>query len=332
MMISSSSWSSFIIGAIRQRPLLFNGITGGILCAISDALAQQYEHTSSSSANGNQREQQEQEQYNYYVQQAATKLDDDQESQSKQHQRQQLQQLHHSTPLDYKSVMSKAGTFFGGKLDHHDNNVAVIAQHDDDVALDQIDQQHQHQQQLQQLHHSITLLDTKRVMCAGLIGIFFGGIVYPQAYKVLDTIWKGSSFITLVKKSLFEIVTVGIFVNSMSMTSRGLILFQNDSKHYNLVLQHVVKELPTVTKNDLFVWLPYNMIAFSIIPVIIRPTTTALMEASWQCYISLRSHDYDNNDNDSNSSSSSAPPHNHRNDNNIVSKTASKREGGGCLC
>ena len=216
---------SSLIGAIRQRPLLFNGITGGVLCAGSDALAQQYEH---SSANR-----------------------------------------------------------------QRDDDVVVAVVHDD--VTDQIEQlsQSQHQEQQQQRQQRHCALDHKRVMSAGLIGIFFGGIVYPQAYRVLDTIWKGSSLTTLVKKSMFEIATVGIFVNSTSMTSRGV--FQND-KHYGLVLQHVMKELPTVTRNDVLVWLPYNMIAFSMIPAIIRPTTTAMMEASWQCYISLRSHDYSSAD------------------------------------
>jgi hypothetical protein len=38
---------------------------------------------------------------------------------------------------------------------------------------------------------------------------------------------------------------------------------------------HVVRELPIVTRNDVVVWLPYNLMAFSVIPPVLRPTTTA---------------------------------------------------------
>jgi hypothetical protein len=164
--------------------------------------------------------------------------------------------------------------------------------------------------------------DYHRVGCAGLIGMFFGGIVYPQAYALLDATWIGTSLTMLLKKSIFEIATVGIFVNSISMTSRGLLQQQKqqqqqqeqhqqqqspDNNHLTPnkqqpqphqhrtvqdVLEHVANELPTVTRNDILVWLPYNMIAFSMVPPMLRPTTTAMMEASWQTYISVRSHDY----------------------------------------
>lgn len=72
------------------------------------------------------------------------------------------------------------------------------------------------------------------------------------------------------------------------MISRG-ILVGRDTNH---VAQHALEELPNVTKNDFMVWLPYNLVAFSVIPIYVRPTTTAFMEASWQTYISNRSHDY----------------------------------------
>lgn len=115
-----------------------------------------------------------------------------------------------------------------------------------------------------------------------------GGVVYPGAYAQLDAIWKGTSMATAVKKSVLEIFTVGIFVNTLSMTCRGL--FRGD-RAPTQVAEHVVHELPTVTRNDVLVWLPYNLVAFSVIPTIVRPATTAIMEASWQGYISWRSHD-----------------------------------------
>ena len=100
--------------------------------------------------------------------------------------------------------------------------------------------------------------------------------------------WKGTHFSAVLQKSVVEIATVGIFVNSVSMTSRGLLVGRSPPE----VAGHVVQEMPEVTINDARVWLPYTIIAFGIIPVAIRPTTTLLMEAGWQTYISLMSNNY----------------------------------------
>lgn len=130
--------------------------------------------------------------------------------------------------------------------------------------------------------------NNRRFLSTVAIGVFIGGLVYPSAYKRLDRLWPKKDFGTVLKKSLVEIITVGIFVNSISIVSRGLMV----GRETNHVASHALNELPDVTKNDFCVWLPYNFVAFSMIPIYIRPTTTALMEASWQTYISLRSHDY----------------------------------------
>jgi hypothetical protein len=137
--------------------------------------------------------------------------------------------------------------------------------------------------------HDNDLFDWTRFVAAGVIGVFFGGYVYPFAYAKLDAIWVGTAVTTVMKKSIVEIATVGIFVNSCSMTSRGLCRGDKDP---NTVAIHVAQELPVVTKNDFLVWFPYNCMAFSIIPAFIRPFSTLMMEASWQGYISFRSHDF----------------------------------------
>ena len=131
-------------------------------------------------------------------------------------------------------------------------------------------------------------LDTQRCLGAGFLGAFLGGGVYPYAYRILDRAWPGVDVRSVVTKSLTEIVTVGIFVNSLSLAYRGLV----HGHDWNAVRQHVRHELPTVTQNDVRVWFPYNLLAFWWIPIHIRPTTTAAMEASWQTYMSWRSHDY----------------------------------------
>lgn len=131
-------------------------------------------------------------------------------------------------------------------------------------------------------------LSVKRLVAACLLGAFFGGVVYPTAYGVLDHIWEDPSAISILQKSVVEIATVGVFVNTVSMTFRG---WATDSP--GQTLPHVRKELPSLILSDAKVWLPYNLVAFSIIPPFVRPTTTALMEASWQTYISLRANDID---------------------------------------
>ena len=131
--------------------------------------------------------------------------------------------------------------------------------------------------------------NTRRFLVAGVLGVFFGGFVYPNAYAFLDARFHANNFQALLTKSLIEIATVGVFVNTVSMTCRGL-LVGHDMK---AVGNHVTREMPKVIVNDVKVWLPYNLLAFSVIPAIIRPTTTAMVEASWQTYISLRSNDYE---------------------------------------
>jgi protein Mpv17 len=131
--------------------------------------------------------------------------------------------------------------------------------------------------------------NVRRFVVAGVLGVFFGGIVYPNAYAFLDARFHAKNFQTLLTKSVIEIGTVGIFVNTVSMTSRGL-LVGHEGKD---VVNHVAHEMPKVTLNDVKVWLPYNLLAFSLIPAVFRPTTTAMMEASWQTYISLVSNDYE---------------------------------------
>jgi hypothetical protein len=131
-------------------------------------------------------------------------------------------------------------------------------------------------------------IHVRRVLSAGLIGAFFGGCVYPVAYARLDALFPGKRWTVILQKSIVEIATVGIFVNSVSMMSRGLLIGREPQQ----VAHHVCQEMPIVTWNDARVWLPYNCIAFSMIPIAIRPTTTLCMEAGWQAYISLMSHNY----------------------------------------
>lgn len=137
---------------------------------------------------------------------------------------------------------------------------------------------------------SVSHFDTRRFLSAGAVGAVLAGYVYPFAYRRLDQIWVGKDIITIAKKSFVEVFTVGIFANSVSMFARGIF---TDKKPME-VLSHVKEEMQDVTLNDLKVWFPYNLVAFSLIPISIRPATTSMMEAGWQTYISMRSNDYKN--------------------------------------
>lgn len=130
--------------------------------------------------------------------------------------------------------------------------------------------------------------DILRLVSSALLGVFFGGLVYPKAYAVLDRLWPGVQARQVLTKSIVEIFSVGIFVNSVSIGMRGLLVGRSVPD----VQSHVAKEIPRVTLNDVRVWLPYNLLAFGLIPSFIRPTTTAMMESAWQTYISLHSHNY----------------------------------------
>jgi hypothetical protein len=131
--------------------------------------------------------------------------------------------------------------------------------------------------------------DMKRLVVAGLIGMIFGGFIYPSAYTMLDAKWVGKDFASVLTKSVIDCATVGMLGNAVTMTCHG---FSSGRKRL-AVLQHVIHEMPRVTLHDTYVWLPYNMLVFTVIPPLIRPATTSLVEASWQTYISMRSNDYE---------------------------------------
>ena len=48
----------------------------------------------------------------------------------------------------------------------------------------------------------------------------------------------------------------------------------------------VRRDMPQVLLHDCYVWLPYDLLAFRMIPTHIRPTTTALMTLGWNTYLS----------------------------------------------
>lgn len=139
------------------------------------------------------------------------------------------------------------------------------------------------------IRRHLAQLDHWRCMGAALLGIILGGGVYPTAYAQLDRFLPGKSWRTVILKSALEIATVGIAVNMASLLGRAS---WQGTHSWQAVATHCWHEIPRVTFVDAHVWFPYNLAAFGLIPIQIRPLTTACMEAGWQTYISLRAHDY----------------------------------------
>lgn len=132
------------------------------------------------------------------------------------------------------------------------------------------------------------VLDRRRATTAGLVGAVLGGAVYPVAYARLEAAFPGRRFRQVLRKSVVEVLTVGVFVNSLSLLFRGLLVGRPPAA----AAAHAAGELPRVTAADAAVWLPYNLLAFAWIPLPLRPTAAAGMEAGWQTFLSLRAHDY----------------------------------------
>jgi hypothetical protein len=103
-------------------------------------------------------------------------------------------------------------------------------------------------------------------------------------YRLLDGTWPGTSGRAVVFKSLADIALLGTFGNAASMGLRGT------------SSTDVCAAMPGVLVNEMRVWLPYNLFAFSLIPAHIRPTTTVLLTFGWSTYISHTAHNSHDSD------------------------------------
>lgn len=135
-------------------------------------------------------------------------------------------------------------------------------------------------------------IDMRRFLSAAFTGACFGGAIYPFAYRRLEGVFQGKDFLSICKKSVLEIFTLGVFANTVSMASRGVLKGHDP----NQVMAHVTRQLPKVTLHDFGVWFPYNLVLFGFVPMSVRPAATSLMDTCWQTYISLQSNDYDKNE------------------------------------
>ena len=100
------------------------------------------------------------------------------------------------------------------------------------------------------------------------------GLFVPFWYAKLETTFIGTGAKAVMCKSLSDIVVQGGIGNAISIFARGA------------PMSEVLREMPEVLCVDVLYWLPYNLVAFSRIPLHMRPTGTAIMTLGFNTYLS----------------------------------------------
>jgi hypothetical protein len=126
----------------------------------------------------------------------------------------------------------------------------------------------------QQIEPREPRIDCWRMLGATAIGASFASMLYPFVYRVFDWAWPGTGVRAVVSKAAGDIVLFGVFGNAASLWLRG------SPSH------DVQEKMPRVLLNECRVWLPYNLVAFRLVPVHVRPTTTACLALGWNTYMS----------------------------------------------
>lgn len=126
----------------------------------------------------------------------------------------------------------------------------------------------------QQEYQPAPSLDYVRSARAALIGSFWSAYLYPTVYRRLDAAFPGVAAREVVSKAVADIALFGVVGNAASLLLRGS------------ATSEVWQKMPDVLVNELRVWLPYNLFAFRVVPVHVRPTTTACLSLGWHTYIS----------------------------------------------
>ena len=117
-------------------------------------------------------------------------------------------------------------------------------------------------------------LDRRRTAMAATIGVGFSAFLYPVLYRRLEAAFPGLGVRAVVAKALSDCALFGVFGNASSLYFRGA---EPDD---------VLQKMPGVLLNEMRVWLPYNLFAFRLVPLHVRPTTTACLSLCWNVYMS----------------------------------------------
>lgn len=122
-------------------------------------------------------------------------------------------------------------------------------------------------------------LDGWRCARAAAVGFLFSGVVVPAFYRRLDAVWPGTRVRAVVCKSFADVAVLGVFGNATSICLRGT------------APAELPGVMPGVLANECRVWVPYNLLAFRLVPLHLRPTTTSLLTFCWHTYISRTAAD-----------------------------------------
>ncbi|KAL1525378.1 hypothetical protein AB1Y20_020238 [Prymnesium parvum] len=129
-------------------------------------------------------------------------------------------------------------------------------------------------------------LGVRRCASAAAIGTAFGAFIYPTAYRILDARWPTTSIRTVLMKSVAEVATLGTVGNAFSIGGR--VVLEGDGP--SAACEQISREMMFVLKNELRLWLPWNVFLFALVPAHLRPGSTMLVEAGWTTYISWVAH------------------------------------------
>jgi hypothetical protein len=128
--------------------------------------------------------------------------------------------------------------------------------------------------------------ESRRCASAAVVGTAFSALIYPNVYRLLDARWPEATLRAVVSKSLAEVATLGTFGNAGSIGSRVLL----EGAGCAAARDQVTREMFFVLRNELRIWLPWNVFMFAFVPPFLRPGSTMFVEAGWTTYLSVVAH------------------------------------------
>ena len=117
-------------------------------------------------------------------------------------------------------------------------------------------------------------VDTVACARAAATGAAMTGVVTPLWYGWLDAAVPGTSARAVPIKSVADIIVQGGIGNAVAINMRGA------------PFGEVMRMMPEVLAVDCAIMLPYNLFAFSKLPLHVRPTATAFMTFLLNVYLS----------------------------------------------
>jgi hypothetical protein len=123
-------------------------------------------------------------------------------------------------------------------------------------------------------------------------GFFFTGALFHQYYKFLDKVFVGHSVKIVLKKTLFNQLTISPFltgflffyVNTMEYANQGILKVRDET------IKKIKKDYFNAYINSLKVWPLANFINFFFVPIGYRVLFVNLIGACWSIYLTFISY------------------------------------------